>query len=434
MTTDDRWLFAWAVGYAAIGAASLLVPLYVLTLGADAFVVGLVEALVALAGVPGALIWGRLADRSGRRRVFLLVSLGGTAATLGVIPLLDTVGAVLVATAVLWFFIAAAAPVVTLFVIEGVPESRWDERIGRLNAYQRYGWVAGTVAGAVWTGITTPLVGELRAQQTFFPVCAGAAVVGIPLVRRWLPPEVTIPPSTVRRRRLFRRSVDGAGRAVQAIAFGPTRTFLALRAVRFRSVLSRYSTTLRKYLLATVVFSAGFAAFFAPMPAFLVETGYVSGAVFGLFILSNAASAVVFARVGSVTARLGTLRAQLLALSTRAVVFPAVALLPTLPVLAEVALVAVAFVLVGVTWAVVATTAASLVSRLAPLQYRGEALGLYVALSGTGGAVGALTGGAVVVLVGYLTAFTLASVAVLTSIGVILTGRPDTFRSERISP
>jgi predicted MFS family arabinose efflux permease len=56
----DTWLYGWALGYAAVGAASLLVPLYAIDLGAGAFVVSLIAATAALAGVPGAIIWGRL--------------------------------------------------------------------------------------------------------------------------------------------------------------------------------------------------------------------------------------------------------------------------------------------------------------------------------------------------------------------------------------
>ena len=52
---SDRWLYGWAVGDAAVGAASLLVPLYVLALGGSALVVG----LVVLVGLGFAIASGR---------------------------------------------------------------------------------------------------------------------------------------------------------------------------------------------------------------------------------------------------------------------------------------------------------------------------------------------------------------------------------------
>jgi hypothetical protein len=53
---EDRWLLGWGLGYAAVGGASLLVPLYALELGGDHVLVGLVAATAAFAGVPGALL------------------------------------------------------------------------------------------------------------------------------------------------------------------------------------------------------------------------------------------------------------------------------------------------------------------------------------------------------------------------------------------
>ena len=48
---DDRWLYAWALGYVPVGLASLLVSLYALSLGASAFDVGLLASTAAFAGV-----------------------------------------------------------------------------------------------------------------------------------------------------------------------------------------------------------------------------------------------------------------------------------------------------------------------------------------------------------------------------------------------
>ena len=59
----------------AVGLASLLVPLYALSLGASAFDVGALAATAAFAGVPGALWWGWLAERTDRRRVFVVAAL-----------------------------------------------------------------------------------------------------------------------------------------------------------------------------------------------------------------------------------------------------------------------------------------------------------------------------------------------------------------------
>lgn len=82
----DRWLVAWALAGVALGGASLLVPLYVVALGGGATALGLLAGTAALGGAPGALVVGRLADRTGHRRTYLVASLAVVAAALGGIP------------------------------------------------------------------------------------------------------------------------------------------------------------------------------------------------------------------------------------------------------------------------------------------------------------------------------------------------------------
>lgn len=419
---SDRWLYAWALGYAAIGAASLLVPLYALELGADPFLAGALEATAGLAGVPGALLWGRLADRTGQRRTFVMVTLVGTGVVLTAFPFIDDLPLVVLANGVLWFVVAAATPVVTLFMIERVPEREWETRIGLLNAYQRYGWVGGLVAGSVWLGAVSLRFGALVAQRSFFLLCAAVSLVAVPLAFYWLPPEATTAPARVARStRVLTRTLLGSGRYVKLVPYAPSRAVLSLRTLGSRRSLSRYPPALRRYLLTAFVFSLAFSVFFGPVPAYLTSLAYPSATVFAFFVVSSLASAVVFVPVGRLSTRIGLPRLQLGALSVRVALFPVVGLLGLLasPAVRTVGI-SLAFALVGLTWAVVAVTAAGLVSRIAPAAVRGEALGLYAALSGLGGGVGGLTGGLLARTFGYQVAFAAAGLLVLVSLLVLL--------------
>jgi MFS family permease len=416
----DRWLYAWALGYVAVGAASLLVPLYAVALGAGPFVVGALEATAGLAGVPGAVVLGRLADRTGRRRAFVLASLAGTGVTLLVVPLAGSLGALLALNGVLWFAVAAGSPVATLFVLEGVPEREWDARIGLLNAYGRYGWVGGLVLGTVWLA-GRPVEGTVAAQRALFGVCGVAALVGAAAAARWLPPE-----STVTGRRLARsagaarRLVAGSGRYLRLVPYAPGRAAVL---VRREGVLRRgVSPTMRRYLLTALVFSAGFGVFFAPAPAFLVALSYPPAVVFGFFVLASLGSAVAFVPAGRAAARRHPRWLQSRALGLRAALFPAVGLVGLLPAAVPRGTgLAVAFLLAGLTWAVIAVTGAGMVSRGVTRRHRGEVLGLYAALSGIGGGLGSLLGGAVAALAGYQAAFALAGGLVLASLGLLHT-------------
>lgn len=419
---SERWLYGWALGYAAVGAASLLVPLYALALGGGAFLVGLLAATAAFAGVPGAVLWGRLAARTHRRRPFVLVALGLLAAVLAVVPLVRSPYLLVVVNAALWFVVAAAAPVLNLIVVDGHPESSWAKRIGRLNAYQGYGWVGGMVVGTVWTAVAPGYLDAVAAQRLLLWALALAAAAGFALVRAWYPEPSTV--SEARFRRAFRRFAGGlgAGRYLRTLPYGPSRLYWSLSAFR----AGRFpSGPLWRYLLAATLFYVGFSVFWGPMPAFLVEEGFASGTVFVLFLVANLGSAVTYDRVAALTERVDAGTAQAGALGVRVVLFPAVPLLAALAVGPALAGLGVDFALNGVTWAVVAVTATTLVTRLAPEHGRSEALGAYTALAGVGNGVGAALGGALAREVGYLAAFGVAAALVLAG-GVLVLATADT--------
>jgi len=77
------------------------------------------------------------------------------------------------------------------------------------------------------------------------------------------------------------------------------------------------------------------------------------------------------------------------------------------------------FVVVGLTWAVIAVSAATLVTRLSPPIVRGEALGVYGALSTVASGVGSVLGGWLAAA-GYGRAFAVAGGLVLAGVGVVL--------------
>lgn len=411
---SDRWLYAWNTGYAAVGAASVLVPLYALQLGADAFVVGLLAATGALAGVPGALLWGRLAARTGRHRSFVLLSLGAAAVAFAVLPFVESVAAVVVANAVLLFAVAAAAPVLTLLAVNDVPESDWSARIGVLNERQGYGWLAGLLAGAAWNAaVAGRVVAPLTAQRWFFFISAAATGFAFVLAWRWLPePSVSIERfgrSTGSVERLLR----GSGRSDRVNPFSGLRSFWAIRRLHPRTLAARLTPELATYLGALFLAFAGFAVFFGPLPAFLADLGYGTGAIFAVFSVSSAASAAFYVRAGRLATAHGPQRVQLGALSVRGLAFPAVALVALLPVLPGFAALLALFVVVGATWAVVAVTATSIVTRLAPPTLRGDALGAYGALGGLATAIGSLLGGWLATAASYTVTFVAASGFVL---------------------
>lgn len=416
---SNRWLYAWGIASIALGAASLIVPLYVVTLGGDPFLLGILAAAAAFVGVPGALLFGRLADRTGKRRVFVLVALALVAAMLAIIPLLESIPLVVAANAVIWFAFAAAVPVLTLLAVVDVPEPAWSERIALLNKYQGVGWAVGLVLGAIWTAGAELVLDPATAQQGLFYLCAGAGAIALVAGYRFLPADPA-PGDEPEPRRLRRAIRAAAGFNVRGVTFPFTPARMDVRRLHPRRLTTRFTPTLALYFGAVFLVFAGSAAFFAPLPAFLSGVGFGTDGIFVMYVVSSLTAAAFFGRAGTLAVDYDVTSLQTVGLLVRAFAFPLVAIGGAAFGAATLGfgVAAVLFVVIGLSWAIIAVTAGTLVTQLAPVSVRGEALGVYSALSALAGGVGSVVGGWLAAS-GYVLAFGVAGGLVATG-GVVV--------------
>jgi MFS family permease len=167
------------------------------------------------------------------------------------------------------------------------------------------------------------------------------------------------------------------------------------------------------YLVAATLFFVGFAAFWAPLPLFFSAIGFTPGQIFGLYLASSVASAVLYEGAGRLVSSYDVRRLQAGALALRGLLFPAAALLGGVGAMAVgFAVMGVILAAIGLTWAVIAVVGTAIVTRLAAPSVRGEFLGLHTALAAIAGGVGGVLGGWVATA-GYLVAFAVAGGFVL---------------------
>nr|WP_224214674.1 MFS transporter [Natrinema longum] len=302
----DRWLVAWGLGSVAFGAASLLTPLYIVLLGASPVQLGVLAATAAIVGAPGAIAFGRLANRVDSRRPLVVGTLIGVTASLAVIPLLSSITAVVVANAVLWLFVSSVGPVLTMLVVDEIPESRWSERIGLVNKYQGYGWAGGLVLGTVWPFVGSRLLAADAVPRTLFWALAACAGVSAVLAARTLPrPAPSDHVTDDRAVRRIGRLLTSSGRGIKGatFVFAPNRLYWTTRGIDPRRLATRFDPALTTYFVAGLFFFTGSAAFWAPLPLFLTDIGFDSGQVFGLYLASSLGSAVCYEGAGSLSAR-----------------------------------------------------------------------------------------------------------------------------------
>ena len=421
--STHRWLYAWGLGSVATGAASLLVPLYVVQLGGSPIDLGLLGAVAALVGAPGAILWGRLADATSNPRGVVLLSLGGAGACLLLTPFLSAIPAVVAANALLWLAFAAAAPVLTLLVVADVPESAWHHEIASLNTYQGYGWAGGLLLGIVWSASVGRAFPTATSQRTLLLVCGATALLAAVLLGRWMPAPAE--------RDLRRVDADRVARLLSAgrkgvrgatFRFTPNRLYWRTRGIHPARLAERFTPTLATYYVGVLLFFTGFAAFFAPLPLYLTATGFSADLVFGLYLVSSLGSAASYTGAGRLSSRYDLRLLQSVALGIRGVAMPLVAIVGATFAAGALgtSLAGGTFLVIGLTWAVIAVTAGTIVARIAPSALRGEALGVYAALSTLAGGIGSVGGGLLADAVGFTTAFGAAGVAILSGAGLVL--------------
>ncbi|WP_434521665.1 MFS transporter [Halorubrum sp. AS12] len=421
---SDRWLYAWGLASVTFGGASLVVPLYVVDLGGGPFVLGVLAAVAAIVGVPGALWFGRVADRTGRRRALVLVALVAATLAVAVVPLTDRIAAVIAANAVVWFAFAAATPVLTLLAVADAPESAWSERIAALNRYQGIGWALGLLLGTAWTVGGGAVASPAAATRSLFAPLALAAGGSCIAAARTLPADpsgdLTDGPAASPSGSRVRRAIHRADRfAVRGATLPGSLARTDFRGLDPRRLAARFTPALAAYFLAALLFLTGFSAFFAPLPAFLTDIGFGSGGTFALYLINSAAAAVAFGTAGRLAADRNAVRLQVGGLVVRAALLPLIAVLGAALGASALGFVAVgvAFASVGLTWAVIAVTAGVVVTRLAPPAIRGEALGAYAALGALAGGIGSVAGGWLAAI-GYGLAFGVAGALVLAGAAV----------------
>ncbi len=416
-----RWLYAWAVGSVAFGGASLLIPLYVVQLGGTAVDLGVLFATSAMIGAPGAIVFGRLADRLTYRRPLVLVTLAVVSVAMAVLPVLDTITAVIVANAGLWLVVAAIAPVLTMLVVDGAPSDAWANRIGQLNKFQGYGWAGGLVLGAIWPIVSRPLLGPDDATRALFwllAVCAAAA--GLIAARSLPRPTPGAHISSERTARRIARLVASSGRGVKGatFVFAPNRLYWSTRGIRPRRLFKRLDSALATYFLAAGLFFTGSAMFWAPLPLFFTDIGFTAGQIFGLYLASSVASAVLYEPAGRLAAGVDIRLLQTGAVAGRGLLFVIFGALGGLGAVSlGVGPAGVLLALLGVSWAAIAVLGTAIVTRVAPTSVRGESLGVYTAIIAVAGGVGGLLGGWVATI-GYLAAF--GTAGGLVGLGAIL--------------
>lgn len=384
--TGQRWVKSTIPFKVADGTSGPVIPLYAHSLGLSLSQIGFMEAGFSLASIIGGFLWGRASDELQKRKAFLLLGFGGIAVVLLLLVFATTPAQLMALRILHGFFLAAFVSVSGALLIERSRKERFGEDMGYLNMIGGYALIGGMAFGAAaLVFVDIPYLLLAAALLTL-----GSLVVAFYAIEE--------PEAFLRRRDihllLADRFIPALNAFVQRRLFNPTSL---VQRPRLTPVRRRILT----YLLALFVAMLGGVATFALFPVLLLDA-YGASPVQAILVLlaGSLLSAVLHRPVGRMADRLGFRRILTLGLGLRTLVFVLMAL--SLVLVPSLLFVTGVNLLAGATWAFIMTAGPTALFRAMDVQRRGEMMGYYNLFMALGSAVGAIVGGLLAVLSGYL--------------------------------
>ena len=400
--SSTNWFWALVPIQAAIGALTVLLPLYVLQLGGSVIDIGNIAAVGNLALIPGSLTWGRVADLYGVRRTILVASFSGLIIVFVIMYLANTLIAMLVLYALFAFLSAAIAPTVNLLLMETFPKQMWSRMFARASSFITTGLMLGTLPGIFWT---TRLALPLR---SYLILCIALSIPAVILAIKLVPePRIT-----------FERGI---------IPTSPLSVLLRLLSVPLLFVKIPSASDFRSFwklirgvnkelpLLYAVMFLFFTSAsmVFTQYPALLKQRGLSEDEVFLSFFYLFFVNAVSFLIAGKISqaAKETTVSTVAMSLRIAGILFAsAVSYLTGGPLLLATFVI---FTILSISFTFSNTANSSLLFKALGVEKQGELLGVYSALTGVGLFLGSLASGYISFTLGFAANFLFASFLVM---------------------
>lgn len=369
----------------------MLLPLAVVRAGSPLYV-GLVMAAFSLGGLTAPL-WGRVADYFRWPRWlliagFLLTALGLVAFAFTARPIVWVVLALFQGSGA-----ARANTMANSFIVEARPQEEWEQRMGWLQTF--YG--GGQVAGLLLTGwliqanVRTGLLvaAGLSATAAFLVIIVTQPLLPSPSG----PTPIPLPPRS-----------EGAHGFVEFLAHGPLR--LALRPVR-PALHSPFGLFLTSWLVSCI----GTAAFFSLYPVLMQQVfATAAGVSCTIYAIAAGLGLILYPWAGQSCERYSATKVLIIGMGGRLAAFLGLLFLGLKQPSARSWLALVIFTFVVLAWSLLGVSGTALTARLSDNSKttKGEAMGLFTAVSAVAGVIGAALGGWVAGHWGYVAVLALS--------------------------
>jgi len=143
----------------SVGGLGLIVQLYLKSLGASTFLIGLVATLNSIGLLVGASLWGAVSDHVKRRRLLGFLSLS-LASLIGLLAFLPPIGIVLGTAPLRFLFFSGFSAVAIAIISAASRETRRGKNLSYVSSARAFGFAIGNVVAGValqWLGFRNAL-------------------------------------------------------------------------------------------------------------------------------------------------------------------------------------------------------------------------------------------------------------------------------------
>jgi MFS family permease len=399
------WIEPWFLAYACLGIVQGgMLPLLLPLAAGGTTNAGTIVGVMNLAGLT-APYWGHLADRRRLHRQILLAGMLMALVALLLMPVHLPLPLQAVLAGILGLGFAAANTVANMFIVEVWPREEWDARIGALQALGGIGQVAGLL-----------LAGFIGGRYALaFGVAAGLVAAALPIA--WMTLRgIQVP---VARMTATAHAPLGGEGWVSA----PARLF---HVISWRGLLRLMREMEMPFVRLLVVWFVAFSAIGAVLTMFplsLIQTFGVSTRLPATtYAFATALSLILYPMAASAATQYGARRVLRAGFAVRTVAIALVSL-AFLSQMNTVSLALVGFVMMVIAWPLLGVSGTALTAQLAPGE-KGDALGLFNAVSSLAGALGAFLGGWATEAFGFGTVCLVGTIAV--ALATLLSGDGNT--------
>ena len=422
---EEKWYYSFLPYNVSAGSTNALVPLFI-TEGLKGTVaqVGIVNAAISLASVPGAILWGNLSDTTRKRVPFVLLGFLGVAFSLLLMGFANSMTEYYLANLMFGFMGASIAPVGTVMVLECFPRQQWSKRLGDFSRVGGLGWVLGLILGTAWLTLF-PGQDQSAQMRALFMLAGGLGFLSVFL--GWY--YMREPSRSVFRKELPQFDLYRVPNyLMEKLRYMPHRLLYIVELSGKNMSPVNFTRNLKRYCAVVFLAFTGFLSFYVALPIYLNNyVGLNSSQVFAVYLASSFMSMVFYAYTGKLVNRFGGRRVQGLAFGLRMVLFPLFFLVTMVPMghNALFLFMCVLNGLSGICWALLIVAGDALVAEMSLRRFRSQSMGLYNSVRGIATIVGSLMGGMVAQYFGYLSLFMISAVFVLVSIVLLMVIKVD---------